>query len=194
MSLPPITLTGARVALVPLAWEHLAAALAVAVPSDIFHWWPRDIRTPADLRASFEEAFAARDGGTALPFSTFDRASDQLVGGTRYMAVDLRNRRLEIGGTWVARPWQRTYVNTEAKLLMLEHAFETLGCLRVEFKTDALNTASRAALDRLGAQQEGVFRKHMVTSAARVRDTVYFSIVDDEWPDVKARLLAKLAR
>jgi RimJ/RimL family protein N-acetyltransferase len=107
--------------------------------------------------------------------------------------VDLKNRRVEIGWTWIGKPWQRSAVNTEAKLLMLRHAFEVLGCLRVELKTDALNEKSRNAILRLGAKQEGIFRKHLLTYSGRMRDTVYFSILDAEWPAVRAGLEAKLA-
>jgi len=104
------------------------------------------------------------------------------------------NLRVEIGSTWIGRDWQRTAVNTEAKYLMLRHAFETLGCMRVELKTDSLNERSRNAIKRIGAKQEGIFRNHMLTSTGRVRHTVYFSVIDSEWPDVKARLEAKLAK
>jgi RimJ/RimL family protein N-acetyltransferase len=122
-----------------------------------------------------------------------DRERHNLViGSTRYANIDLPNRRLEIGWTWITSAYQRTGVNTEAKLLLLTHAFETLRLNRVELKTDALNQKSRAAIARIGAMEEGTFRKHLVTSTGRVRDTVYFSIIDTEWPAVKARLLAYL--
>lgn len=112
----------------------------------------------------------------------------KVVGSTRFGNIDLKNRKLEIGWTWVSRPWQRTAVNTEAKLLMLTYAFEQLRCIRVEFKTDALNLASRKAIARLGAKEEGVLRRHMITETGRFRDSVYFSILDDEWPAIKRRL------
>jgi len=117
-----------------------------------------------------------------------------VVGSTRFMNIDVANRRVEIGATWLAEPWQRTVINTEAKYLMLRHAFETLGCIRVELKTDALNQRSRQAMLRIGAREEGIFRQHMVTWSGRLRDTVYFSILDSEWPTVKANLEAKLRR
>ncbi|MEZ4700115.1 MAG: GNAT family protein [Rhodothermales bacterium] len=129
-----------------------------------------------------------------LPFVIVERATDTVVGSTRYGAVDLANRRLEIGWTWIGRPWQRTAVNTETKLLLLTYAFESLGCQRVELKTDVLNETSRRAILRLGAKEEGTFRNHMVVAGGRVRDTVYFSIVDTEWEDVKRRLQDKLSR
>jgi RimJ/RimL family protein N-acetyltransferase len=126
--------------------------------------------------------------GTALPFATIARETGKAVGSTRFANVDLANRHVEIGWTWLGRDWQRTPLNTEAKFLMLRHAFETLGCMRVELKTDVLNQRSRVAMERIGAMQEGIFRKHLITSTGRVRDTVWYSIVDDEWPKVKERL------
>jgi RimJ/RimL family protein N-acetyltransferase len=117
------------------------------------------------------------------------REGGRVVGSTRYLAIVPAHRRLEIGFTWIARPWQRTAVNTEAKLLLLGHAFDRLGCHRVEFKTDALNGPSRAAIPRLGAREEGTFRRHMVMPDGRLRDSVYYSVVDTEWPAVRARLL-----
>ena len=144
------------------------------------------------MRDYIETALEEQRRGLSLPFATTLKATGQIVGSTRFANMDLKNRRVEIGWTWVGVPWQRTVVNTEAKYLMLCHAFETLGCQRVELKTDARNSRSRQAILRLGAKEEGVLRKHMVAYSGRVRDTVYFSILDDEWPSVKARLQAKL--
>lgn len=127
-----------------------------------------------------------------MPFAIVELASGTVVGSTRYGNIDRANRRVEIGWTWIGRPWQRTAVNTESKYLLLRHAFETLGCIRVEFKTDALNERSRQALLRIGAKEEGIFRSHVVTSTGRIRDSVYFSIIDREWPAVKTRLEAML--
>ena len=120
--------------------------------------------------------------------------SGRAAGSTRYADIDVENRRLEIGYTWVAPPWQRTPVNTEAKCLMLRHAFETWGCIRVELKTDSLNQRSRNALLRIGPKQEGIFRNHMVTHSGRFRHSVYFSIIDSAWPAIKVDLEARLAR
>ena len=139
-----------------------------------------------------EAALREQAEGRALPFATVARAGGKVAGSTRFGSIDRSHRRVEIGWTWLGRAWQRTPVNTEAKLLMLAHAFECWGCIRVEFKTDALNQASRAAIVRLGAREEGVFRKHMITESGRRRDTVYYSIVDEEWPALKARLEARL--
>jgi RimJ/RimL family protein N-acetyltransferase len=190
----PVTLTGRFVELVPLSLEHLPRAKEIGLGQDLFRWFPSEIRTADEMDAYFAEALQAQRDGSAVPFSTFERATGLLAGGSRYMAIDRRNRRLEIGSTWIAKAWQRSPVNTEAKLLMLEHAFERLGCLRVEFKTDSLNEPSRTALARIGARQEGIFRNHMVTSSGRIRHSVWFSIIDSEWPAVKAELQAKLAR
>ncbi len=193
MDIRPVTLTGRYVELVPLSWDHLPQAVEIGAGMDIFRWYVKEIHTAEDMREFFAEAFQAQQAGTALPFSTIDRASGQLVGGSRYLAIERAHRRLEIGATWIAKAWQRSHVNTEAKLLMLEQAFERLGCLRVEFKTDSHNLPSRTALSRIGAKEEGIFRNHMVTASGRRRHSVYFSIIDSEWPRVKADLQAKLA-
>ena len=121
-----------------------------------------------------------------------DKASGRIIGSTRYGNIDRVHHRVEIGWTWVARQWQRSAVNTEMKYLLLRHAFETLKCIRVELKTDSLNERSRAAILRIGAREEGTFRNHMITASGRIRHTVYFSILDSEWPDVKTRLERKL--
>jgi RimJ/RimL family protein N-acetyltransferase len=139
-----------------------------------------------------QTALKEQAAGSALPFALIEKTSGRAVGSTRYGNIDRDHYRVEIGWTWVARQWQRTAINTEAKYLLLRHAFETLGCIRVELKTDSLNDRSRAAILRIGARQEGIFRNHMITANGRIRHTVYFSIVDSEWPEVKARLEAKL--
>lgn len=127
--------------------------------------------------------------GVSLPFVIVDQASGQIIGSTRYGNIEVAHRRLEIGWTWLTPAFQRSRANTEAKLLLLTHAFEILGMHRVELKTDALNAKSRAAIGRIGATQEGIFRRHMITASGRVRDTVYFSIIDSEWPAIKAKLI-----
>src|SRR5258708_7632647 len=144
-----------------------------------------------DFRRLVEKALQEQERGESVVFATVERSSGRVIGSTRYMNIDRANRRVEIGSTWIAPAWQRTAVNTEAKFLMLRHAFETWGCMRVELKTDALNLKSRNAILRLGAKEEGTLRKHLVTSTGRIRDTVYFSILDTEWPQVKTNLLAK---
>jgi N-acetyltransferase len=189
----PVTLTGSVVRLEPLGLEHVDALAEVGLDPVLWRWIPFPVRTKDQLRDYVETALRDREAGRAMPFVTIERASDRPIGSSRFGNIDLTNRRVEIGWTWVAPPWQRSAVNTEAKLLMLEHAFERLGCIRVEFKTDALNSQSRNALLGIGATQEGVFRQHMVTETDRLRDSVYFSILDREWPDVKVRLQERLA-
>jgi RimJ/RimL family protein N-acetyltransferase len=144
------------------------------------------------MRRYIETAIDWQAQGIALPFATVERSSGQAVGSTRFAAIDRVNRRVEIGWTWVAPPWQRTPVNTEAKYLMLRHAFEVLGCIRVELKTNSMNTTSRNAILRIGAREEGVFRNHMINDDGSIRHTVYYSIIDSEWPDLKRRLEEKL--
>ena len=146
------------------------------------------------MAAYIQTALDAQKAGTAVPFATVHVGSGKVIGSTRYMNIDVPNRRVEIGATWIAPPWRRTAVNTEAKYLMLRHAFEALGCIRVELKTDALNQRSRNAIRRIGAQEEGILRQHMVTWSGRLRDSVYFSILDSEWPRVKQDLEQKLSR
>ena len=194
MNVEPVTLEGRYVRLEPLSMAHHAQLCEIGLAADIWRWTTSIARTPEDMRTYIETALKWQSEGHALPFATLETASGRAVGSTRFGNIDRANRRVEIGWTWVALAWQRTPVNTEAKYLMLRHAFETWGCLRVELKTDALNERSRAAILRLGATEEGVFRKHMIVTGGRVRDTVYYSIVDDEWPAVKAQLEARLSR
>jgi N-acetyltransferase len=195
-ALQPLTLAGKFVSLEPLRAEHARPLFdAAGVDSgDIFRWIPYPMRTFEDFEAWVETAFAEQDRGESIVFVTREMATGELVGSTRFMNISLANRRVEIGSTWIIPRRQRTAVNTEAKYLMLRHAFETVGCVRVELKTDALNQKSRDAILRLGAKQEGIFRKHLITFTGRIRDTVYFSILDDEWPQVKAKLEGTLNR
>ena len=145
------------------------------------------------MAAYIETALGEQARGESLPFAIAEKTTGRAIGSTRYGNIDRTHHRVEIGWTWVARDWQRTAVNTEAKYLLLKHAFETLGCMRVELKTDALNARSRAAILRIGAREEGIFRNHMITANGRIRHTVYFSIIDSEWPAAKARLEAILS-
>ena len=192
MIVQPVTLEGKCIRLEPLSLAHHAALCHVGLDQDVWRWITAPVRTPEEMRAYIETALAEQAAGTALPFATIERASGRAIGSTRYGNIDRSNRRVEIGWTWIARPWQRTAVNTEAKYLMLRHAFETLGCIRVEIKTDSLNERSRKAILRIGAQEEGTFRNHMITASGRIRHTVYYSIIDSEWPAVKANLEEKL--
>jgi RimJ/RimL family protein N-acetyltransferase len=195
MQIDPITLEGRYVRLEPLALAHQAQLCDVGFDDSIWRWSPRSpIRTPDDMQRYIEIALQQQAKGAALPFATIDHASGRAVGSTRFAEIDVENRRAEIGYTWIAPPWQRTAVNTEAKYLMIRHAFETWGCVRVELKTDSLNERSRNAILRIGAKQEGILRNHMLTHSGRLRHSVYFSIIESEWPAVKATLEAKLAR
>jgi RimJ/RimL family protein N-acetyltransferase len=189
-------LEGSVVRLEPIRREHadLFWEIAQSDLDDIFRWIPYSMKTADDFCRLVEKALQEQERGESVVFATVERSSGRVIGSTRYMNIDRSNHRVEIGSTWVAPAWQRTTVNTEAKFLMLRHAFETWGCMRVELKTDALNQKSRSAILRLGAKEEGTLRKHLVTSTGRIRDTVYFSILDTEWPQVKTNLLAKRER
>jgi N-acetyltransferase len=196
MFIQPVTLQGKFVRLEPLTRDHINVLCDVGLPDceTLFRWFTVPVHTREDMEDFVETALVGQAKGNALPFATVDLASGRVVGSTRYGNIDKTNRRVEIGWTWVGLKWQRTGVNTEAKYLMLRHAFETLGWIRVELKTDALNTQSRTAIARLGATEEGIFRNHMITATGRIRDSVYFSIIDREWPQVKQNLEARLQR
>ena len=190
----PITLEGSAVHLEPVRREHAELFWEAAKDAldDIFRWIPYRMQSPEDFEHLLDKALAEQDRGESIVFATVERGSRRVIGSTRFMNIDRTNRRVEIGSTWIAPAWQRTAVNTEAKYLMLRHAFELWQCIRVELKTDALNQKSRNAILRLGAREEGTLRKHLITWTGRVRDTVYFSILDTEWPQVRRRLEGKL--
>jgi RimJ/RimL family protein N-acetyltransferase len=192
----PLTLEGAVVRLEPVRREHaeLFWEIAKIDLEDIFRWIPYSMKSPDDFQRLIDKAFEEQERGESIVFATVERASGWVIGSTRFMNIDRVNRRVEIGSTWIAPAWQRTAVNTEAKYLMLRHAFEVWGCMRVELKTDALNQKSRKAILRIGSKEEGTLRRHLLTWSGRVRDTVYFSILDNEWPEVKARLEGRLPR
>jgi RimJ/RimL family protein N-acetyltransferase len=186
----PVTLEGSVVHLEPIRREHTDVFWDVAKDAldDIFQWIPYRMKTRQDFQRVVEKAFDEQERGESVVFATVERKSGQVIGSTRFMNIDRVNRRVEIGSTWIAPAWQRTAVNTEAKYLMLRHAFEEWKCMRVELKTDALNQRSRNAILRIGAKEEGTLRRHVLTWTGRVRDSVYFSILDTEWPGVKTRL------
>jgi N-acetyltransferase len=190
------TLEGGHVRLEPLRPEHASLLWNVAKDhvADLFQWIPYRLESFAEFEKFNRHVLDEQVRGLSVPFATFECSSGQLAGTTRFMTMDLANRKVEIGSTWIAPRWQRTALNTEAKYLMLRHAFEVWNCLRVELKTDSLNQRSRQAILRLGAKEEGTLRKHMLTWTGRQRDSVYFSILDSEWPEVKARLEAKMDR
>ena len=190
----PVTLEGAVIRLEPIRREHgqLFWDTAKDHLDEIFRWIPYSMKTPGDFEKLVAKAFDEQARGESVVFATAERSSGRVIGGTRFTNIDRVNCRVEIGSTWIAPAWQRTAVNTEAKYLMLRHAFEIWGCMRVELKTDALNQKSRDAILRIGAKEEGTLRRHLVTWSGRVRDTVYFSILDNEWPGVKARLETRM--
>lgn len=177
----------------PLGPRHYEALLEVALDPSLWEFTVSKIARPEDFRRYFDAALAERDRGASLPFATVLRATGRPIGSTRFGNIALEHQRAEIGWTWLGPAWQRTSANTEAKLLMLKHAFEGLGLRRVELKTSARNLRSRAAILRLGAVEEGTLRQHTVNEDGTIRDTVYFSILRDEWPAVKAGLVARLA-
>lgn len=189
----PLTLQGSVVRLEPVVREHAESFWEVAQNDleEIFRWIPYSMKTPSDFQCLIDKAFEEQERGESIVFATVEQSSGRVVGSTRFMNIDRVNRRVEIGSTWIAPPWQRTAVNTEAKYLMLRHAFEVWKCIRVELKTDALNQKSRNAILRIGAKEEGTLRRHLLTWTGRVRDTVYFSILDNEWPEVKMSLDSK---
>ena len=192
MEIRPVTLEGMHVRLESLRPEHADGLVAACTGHGLFRYFPFSFETPEEMRGFVANGLASLANGTALPFATIDRKSGAVVGSTSYLAIEPQHKRLEIGATFIAPSHQRSAVNTEAKLLQLTHCFEVLGCNRVEFKTDARNARSRAALVRIGAVEEGVFRAHMVMPDGALRDSVYFSVVAREWPGVKDRLRAKL--
>jgi RimJ/RimL family protein N-acetyltransferase len=192
MVIVPVILEGQYVRLEPLRPEHATGLAEIGLDEDLWKWIPTPVRTPAEMSSYVQTALKEQANGSALAFVLIEKASGRTIGSTRYGNIERAHYRLEIGWTWVARQWQRSPINTEAKYLLLRHAFETLKCIRVELKTDSLNDRSRAAILRIGAREEGTFRNHMVTASGRIRHTVYFSIVDSEWPEIKARLEARL--
>ncbi len=189
-----LTLRGGAVALEPLERDHATALGEAAADGELWRLAVTTVPDPARMPAWVDAALAARAAGRELPFTIRDARDGRVLGSTRYRALALEHRRVEIGNTWLRASAQRTAANTECKLLLLAHAFETLGCHRVEFITDVLNERSRAAILRLGALEEGVLRCHMVMADGRVRDSVLYSLVRTEWPAAKARLQARLRR
>ena len=192
MKIEPIVLEGKFVRLEPLTMSHHWQLCEVGLDEVLWRVSPHQIVTPDDMKGYIETALSQQNNGISLPFVTIDKSSNKVIGSTRFCNIRIEDKGVEIGWTWIAQDWQRTYVNTEAKLLMLTHAFEVWDCHRVEFKTDALNEKSRRAILRLGAIQEGIFRQHIICQSGRIRDSVYFSIIDSEWERVKGNLEAKL--
>jgi N-acetyltransferase len=190
MKVEPVVLEGELVRLEPLAPQHAAGLWEAARDPVIWRWFPFRITSLAETEQMIAIATKAAEQGSMLAFAQILRASGEIAGSTSYLAIEPAHRRLEIGATWLSPRHQRTGANTEAKLLLLRHAFERLGCRRVEFKTDSENRQSRTALARIGATEEGTFRSHMIRPDGGRRDSVYFSVIDEEWPRVRSHLEA----
>ena len=192
MNVSPIVLEGQHVRLEPLTHAHTDSLIAAAADGELWNSTVTVVPSHDTITAYIDAALQGLTQGHELPFTIISKRTGEVVGTTRFYEVQPNDRRLAIGYTWLSSSSQRTPINTEAKLLMLEHAFEHWQCVRVEFITDVLNEQSRAAILRLGAKQEGVLRSHMIMPNGRIRDSVCFSIIHDEWPEVSARLKAKL--
>lgn len=193
MEVLPVTLIGRVVRLEPLSEAHVSDLTLAGQDESIWRYLIYGIpRTEDQMRALVRDLLDRQACGTDVPFAVIHLETNRAIGSTRYMDIRPQHRGLEIGGTWYAPAYQRTAVNTECKYLLLRHAFETLGCLRVQFKADSRNERSLRALERIGAIKEGILRQHMVVLDGYIRDSVYYSILDSEWPGVKARLEEKL--
>lgn len=191
----PITLTGKYVRLEPLSEDHVSALTEIGAGEDFWRFMVYgDINSEADIRGWVREMLRRAKQGTDVPFAVIHLASRRVAGATRYMNMVPKDRGLEIGGTWYGLEFQRTAVNTECKYLLMTYAFETLKVIRVQLKTDSLNERSQRAIERLGAQKEGVLRNHMILPDGRVRHSVFYSVLDTEWTEVKKNLEAMLKK
>jgi RimJ/RimL family protein N-acetyltransferase len=189
MEVKPVVLTGKYVRLEPLAEEHTSALAEIGVGQPFWHFMLYgDMTSADDMRNWVLDILSRGENGTDLPFVAIHLDSGRVAGATRYLNIATKDRGLEIGGTWYGQEFQRTPVNTECKYLLLRHAFETLGCIRVQLKTDLRNERSQKAIERIGAVKEGVLRNHMILPDGHYRHSVFYSILDTEWPDVKLRL------
>ncbi len=194
LTIEPTTLVGRYIILRPPSIEDIKGLSIVAKDGEI--WNNRFSQFPNlnEIEKYIQEMLDLSSKGSILPFITIHKASNTIVGTTRYLNIDYENHRLEIGHTWIAKSWRKTYVNSEAKFLMLQYAFEKLACIAVEIRTDVLNTVSRQAIQRLGAKQDGILRHHKIMRDGRIRDTVCYSIIKPEWKQVKKNLMKKLMK
>ena len=189
MNVQPLVLEGACVRLEPLDVHHAEGLFAVGGDAEIWRYMPRPmLGSVSDARQMIEAARAVAADGSQLPFAIVERATGRAIGSTRYLDIRRKDRGLEIGWTWLGTAYQRTPINTESKYLLLRHAFDDLGTIRVQLKTDLRNERSQRAIERLGAIREGVLRKHVILWDGFIRDTAYYSILDNEWPGVRQRL------
>jgi RimJ/RimL family protein N-acetyltransferase len=191
--LQAVTLAGTHASLVPLAPEHAAALGEASGEGELWRVWYTNVPSPEGMAAEIERRLGLQRDGSMLPFTVLD-AAGRPVGMTTYMNVDAANRRVEIGSTWYARSVQRSALNTECKLMLLRHAFDVLDCIAVEFRTHRLNTQSRRAIERLGAQLDGILRSHQRSRDGALRDTAVYSITAAEWPTIRTHLQWQLAR
>jgi RimJ/RimL family protein N-acetyltransferase len=189
-----VTLSGRHASLEPLSAAHHDDLLEAVRDGELWKLWYTSIPAPEGMRAEIERRLGLKQAGTMLPFAVRNRTSGKIAGMTTYMNIDATNRRVEIGSTWYATSAQRTPLNTECKLMLLAHAFETLACIAVEFRTSFFNHASRRAIERLGAKQDGILRSHQRHADGSLRDTCVYSILAHEWPAVKRHLEFKLER
>jgi RimJ/RimL family protein N-acetyltransferase len=189
----PTTLQGQRILLRPLEYSDAAALLHAAVDGELWNLTVTVVPSASTVDSYLKKALDGREAGTVMPFVIVLKDTGEVIGSTRFWKIDPINRKLEIGSSWISASWQKSFVNTEAKYLMLRHAFEVLDCVRVQFTTDENNQKSRNAILRLGAQQEGIVRHERIMPDGRKRNSVRFSIIDDEWPQVRAHLEQKLA-
>ncbi len=192
LHIEPVSLSTDRLTCRPMSLSDVPALGEAANDGELWEKKTTTVPRPEGFEAYVQKALELQKAGLALPFTTVVNDGNRVVGSTRYMNIDAANHRVEIGTTWIAKSWQRTFVNTHAKFLMLRHAFEVLGCLAVEIRTHALNDQSRAAIERLGARLDGILRQHMIMPDGHIRDTAVYSILRDEWPGVKERLEARL--
>lgn len=193
LHIEPVTLSTDRLTLRPLSLADVPALGEAASDGDLWEKKTTTVPQPEGFEAYVQKALELQAAGLALPFATVVNEGSRIIGSTRYMNIDAANHRVEIGTTWIAKSWQRTFVNTHAKFLMLRHAFEVLGCNAVELRTHRLNDQSRAAIERLGAKLDGILRQHMIMPDGHIRDTAVYSIIRDEWPEAKAKLERRLA-
>ncbi len=194
MEIAPVVLERRKVRLDPMRADHLDALVEAGRFDELWQWTVAKATDRGSMESYMNAALEDAAAGTSIPFVTVDKSSGRVIGSTRFGNIDRYNRRTEIGWTWITPEFQRTHVNSEAKYLMLTHAFEVWECVRVELKTDALNTKSRAAMLRIGCVEEGIMRRHMLSQGGRFRDSAYYSVIDSEWPEVRARLISFMER